>query len=65
MKAEEKDKYEETLLAYSSIVKYKKATKEEIVECIKAFEYFEDYEKCKDLIGILDDIEARSKNDNR
>lgn len=64
MKAEEKDKYEETLLAYSSIVKYKKATREEIVECIKAFEYFEDYEKCKDLIGILDGIEARSKNDN-
>jgi hypothetical protein len=53
MKEKEKKEYEKNLIKYSLIVRDQKASKEEIMKCIKVFEYFEEYEKCKDLFEIL------------
>lgn len=53
MKEKEKKEYEKNLIKYSLIIRDQKASKEEIMKCIKVFEYFEEYEKCKDLLGIL------------
>jgi hypothetical protein len=53
MKEKEKKEYEKNLIKYSLIIRDQKASKEEIMKCIKVFEYFEEYEKCKDLLEIL------------
>jgi hypothetical protein len=53
MKEKEKKEYENNLIKYSLIIRDQKASKEEIMKCIKVFEYFEEYEKCKDLLEIL------------
>jgi hypothetical protein len=53
MKEKEKKEYEKNLIKYSLIIRDQKASKDEIMKCIKVFEYFEEYEKCKDLLEIL------------
>jgi Na+/phosphate symporter len=59
MKPDEIKKYEDNLSNYSLILRGDEKNKDEILECIRIFEYFEDYEKCKDLIKVLDNIEAK------
>lgn len=53
MNRNEIKKYDECLEAYSSIMQGKKYSEEEIKKYLKCFESFEDYEKCKDLIEII------------
>ena len=53
MKKEEIQKYNGIIETYSKIVKGKIKSKKEIAGCIKSLEYFEEYEKCKDLVEIL------------
>lgn len=61
MKVEEKKKYDDNLLKYSSILRGLSHTDQEIRECIKIFEYFEDYEKCKDLIKFIENSDRKNK----
>jgi Na+/phosphate symporter len=61
MKVEEKKKYDDNLLKYSSILRGLSYSEQEIRECIKIFEYFEDYEKCKDLIKFIEVSEQKNK----
>jgi hypothetical protein len=57
MKDTEKEIYNNNLSEYSSIIKQRTTDKEKITECLKMFEYFEDYEKCKDLDRILKNLD--------
>jgi hypothetical protein len=36
--------------------------RERIQSCLKMFEYFEDYEKCKDLNKVLKGLEKETDN---
>ncbi len=56
MTKEETKRYNDALESYSSIIRTGKARREEIVECIKSMEHFEDYEKCQDLVEILNKV---------
>lgn len=62
MKKEEKDIYDSALKVYSSIIKWGGNSLVEIEECISTLEYFEDYEKCKDLLEILNAYKSKNKN---
>lgn len=62
MEANEKKIYDSTLSEYSSIIKGKTKNKEVIISCLKTFEYFEDYEKCRDLNKVLKDLEKETDN---
>jgi len=64
MKADEIEIYAENLIRYSSIIRLQAGDREEILDCIKTFEYFEDYEKCSDLLEILDNIDRINKKNN-
>lgn len=64
MKIEEKEKYDNNLLQYSSIVRGDSNSIEEILRCIEIFEYFEDYEKCEDLIQILKNQKRNIEHNN-
>jgi len=57
MKDTEKEIYNNNLTEYSNIIKLKTNDKERITECLRMFEYFEDYEKCKDLDRILKNLD--------
>lgn len=48
--------FERLLLVYTDIVKYKKKSKmiDEAWDCLKVMEYFEEYEKCLDLIPFIE-----------
>ena len=61
MKIEEKKKYDNNLSQYSSIVRGDSRSIDEILKCIEIFEYFEDYEKCEDLIQILKNLNNNTK----
>lgn len=56
MEDKDRELYDETLKMYSSIIRSKYGGKSEILECIKVFEFFEEYEKCDDLLKILDTL---------
>ena len=62
MKEEEIQLYEENLKNYSLFIKNRSGLKTDILKCIKIFEYFEDYEKCKDLLEIINDPLNINKN---
>lgn len=53
MKSAETDIYNEALSHYCQIVRHGGSTIEEVRNCLKLMEYFEDYEKCKDLSEII------------
>lgn len=53
MKSAEIDIYNEALDQYCQIVRHGGWTIEEVRRCLKVMEYFEDYEKCKDLSEII------------
>jgi hypothetical protein len=53
MKSAETDIYNEALNHYCQIVRHGGSTIEEIKNCLRIMEYFEDYEKCKDLCEII------------
>lgn len=55
----DKLKYDSNLKEYSHIIRMNIKDKERILKCLQMFEYFEDYEKCKDLISILRKIEDK------
>jgi hypothetical protein len=57
MKPTEKYLYDENLTRYTLIMWSGSADKQDIIDCIKIFERFEDYEKCQDLLNILSSIE--------
>jgi hypothetical protein len=57
MKENEKEIYNKNLKLYSTIVREKIKDKVEILECIRLLEYFEDYEKCEHLLGIVKEID--------
>lgn len=59
MEHNEKNTYDKNLSEYSSIIKGKIKDREEIENCLKVFEYFEDYEKCKDLKKLLKDLDKQ------
>jgi hypothetical protein len=55
MKDSDIKKYELSLKLYSEIManRGRSRTIDEVRECLKTFEIFEDYDKCKDLLNIL------------
>jgi hypothetical protein len=55
VKKYEKEIYDKNLIIYSAIVRGKIKNKDEILECIRLLEYFEDYEKCEHLANIIKD----------
>ena len=61
MKEAEKDIYNNNIQLYSQIVRNKSKDKEKVLECLGVFEYFEDYEKCDDLLRILREITESEK----
>lgn len=62
LEREEKEIYDSALRVYSSIMKWGGNSLGEIEECIGVLEYFEDYEKCKDLLEILNAYKSKNKN---
>ena len=58
---EEKNIYDSALRVYSSIIKWGGNSLGEIQECIDVLEYFEDYEKCKELLEILNAYKNKSE----
>jgi len=62
LREEEKNIYDSALRIYSSIMKWGGNSLGEIEECIEVLEYFEDYEKCKDLLEILNAYKSKNKN---
>lgn len=64
MEENEKKIYDNNLSEYSSIIKGKTKDKQRIASCLKMFEYFEDYEKCKDLDKVLKNLERETDNIN-
>jgi hypothetical protein len=50
MEAEERKIYDSALSIYSKIMGVGPSSLEEITECIRIMERFEDYEKCQDLL---------------
>jgi hypothetical protein len=65
MKERDKEKYNDNLAEYSSIVRERTKDRERILGCLKMFEYFEDYEKCKDLINILKKLDEEKNGINQ
>jgi hypothetical protein len=59
---EEKEIYNSALRVYSSIIKWGGNSLGEIEECIGVLESFEDYEKCKELLEILNAYKSKNKN---
>lgn len=57
MEISEKYLYDENLAKYTLIMCGRSEDKQDIIDCIKIFEKFEDYEKCQDLLNILSNIE--------
>lgn len=56
--------YDTSLIAYSEIMSGhgKNKTIQEIKECLEAFEKLEDYDKCRDLLNIIMEINNRNVN---
>ena len=61
MTQDEKIIYDSALRVYSSIMKKRGNSIGEIQECISVLEYFEDYEKCKDLLDIINVYKSKIK----
>ena len=61
MELAEKYLYDENLVRYTLIMGSRSVDRQDIIDCIKIFERFEDYEKCQDLLNILSNIE-KGKN---
>jgi hypothetical protein len=59
MNRDDKKIYDQALSKYSMIVRCGGNSIEEIKECISIFEYYEDYEKCADLLEILKAYESK------
>ena len=57
MKEEDKKAYDSALSDYSIIIRSGGNSLDQIKDCIKAFEYFEDYEKCEHLINVIKEID--------
>jgi hypothetical protein len=62
MKKEDKKVYDSALSDYSIIIRNGGNSLDQIKDCIKVLEYFEDYEKCKDLLEILKAYQAKRNN---
>ena len=62
LREEEKNIYDSALRIYSSIMKWGGNSLSEIEVCIGVLEYFDDYEKCKDLLEILNAYRSKNKN---
>jgi len=62
LEREEKEIYDSALRVYSSIMKWGGNSLVEIEECIGGLEYFEEYEKCKDRLEILNAYKSKNKN---
>ena len=62
MRESEKEIYNRNLRLYSDIVREKNLNREDILECQRLFEYFEDYEKCEHLLQILKDLDETKDN---
>ncbi len=60
---EEKNIYDSALRVYSSIIKWGGNSLGEIQECIGVLEYFEDYEKCKELLEILNAYKNKNQSE--
>lgn len=60
MKVEETDIYNQALNEYCHIIRHGGNTIEEVKQCLRIMEYFEDYEKCKDLAEIIKAYEITS-----
>jgi hypothetical protein len=58
----EKEIYDSVLRVYSSIMRWGGNSLSEIEECISVLERFEDYEKCKDLLDVLNAYKSKNKN---
>jgi hypothetical protein len=63
MREEDKKVYDSALSDYSIIIRSGGNSLDQIKDCIKALEYFEDYEKCQDLLEILKTYQAK-RNDS-
>ena len=61
MRKDQIDEYGKALLRYPLIVRGSTRDRDVILECIRIFEYCEDYEKCKHLKDILANIENGKK----
>ena len=61
MRKDQIDEYDANLSTYSMIVRGLIRNTTEILECIRIFEYCEDYEKCKHLKDVLSNIENGEK----
>jgi hypothetical protein len=57
MERTEREIYNSNLDEYSYLVRTGSTDRDRILECIKMFEYFEDYEKCEHLLKILKDLD--------
>jgi len=62
MRDEEVEIYNNNLELYSTIVRSKIKARDLVEECLRVFEYFEDYEKCEDLIRILREMDEEKMN---
>lgn len=65
MTADEKNMYNQALDEYCRIVRHGGNTIEEVQNCLKMMEYFEDYEKCKDLSEIIKAYEITTPNPSK
>lgn len=56
--------YDTSLVAYSEIMSGhgKNKTIQEIKECLETFEKLEDYDKCRDLLNVMMEINNRNVN---
>ena len=65
MKEEDIKIYDSALSDYSIIIRHGGNSLGQIEDCIKSLEYFEDYEKCQDLLEILKAYRAKRNNTER
>lgn len=62
MKVEEITIYNQAVDDYCQIIRRGGNNMEEVKICLRTLEYFEDYEKCKDLLEVLKAYEITSKS---
>lgn len=66
MREEEREVYDRALADYSLIIRSGGNSLQQVENCMRTLEKFEDYEKCKDLLEILKAYTAKNdKEDNK